>query len=435
MLGNQPQHVETHIVINHQKPAAHKDIPVEHKDNDTKTIETEHFIHPQCGNGQWQRFHSKLQMEMLKRPLDEQRITIFDAYRNGAGDRMTMTVTAFMHALLSNRAFKIKWTGIPLSEALMPNWIDWRYNETDDDPKHGIVDMQDYMTYIVNYENQPINLLFSQGAVGDIGGSVNRTVVWRMNQGQLWTLFDNPLYRDQLYQWGFRPETAFGCVMSYLFQMRAETIQVIEPQWKAVLQTDDPVNHLKNNNHVKEHESTASSHKQQKRTLNIGLQLRFGDRILSDQHICDTAFDTDKWAKKFFSCAEDLQLDLQNTPNTTVNFVLISDCEALREAAVDNYDETTMITSLHSKLAHTDSKDTDVFAFRKAISEMFLFSFTDYQIVSAESSFAKVGSWSSLKWNNVFTISNWSKDKDLNRQCHLKNFDQWREYSRQWIRM
>lgn len=45
--------------------------------------------------------------------------------------------------------------------------------------------------------------------------------VWT-NLGLTARLFDNPHHRQRLFDWGLRPDTAFRCVMDYLFEVRQE---------------------------------------------------------------------------------------------------------------------------------------------------------------------------------------------------------------------
>lgn len=41
-------------------------------------------------------------------------------------------------------------------------------------------------------------------------------------QGMTYQIFRNPYHAHQLYEMGLRPETAFGCIINYLLELKQE---------------------------------------------------------------------------------------------------------------------------------------------------------------------------------------------------------------------
>jgi hypothetical protein len=77
------------------------------------------------------------------------RYSIFRQDRNGLTDRLVSSVSVFLHALLTDRAFLLDWSGrSSLWEAYRSSYIDWRYNTDsppDKDAAPGSVLLLDFM--------------------------------------------------------------------------------------------------------------------------------------------------------------------------------------------------------------------------------------------------------------------------------------------------
>ncbi|KAI3658917.1 hypothetical protein MP638_003160 [Amoeboaphelidium occidentale] len=421
------------------------------------------FIHPQCGTGKWQHDYAKLHADMLKLPKEQQLITIFDGSKNGAGDRLTMTVTVFLYALISGRAFKIRWQGEPLEDALDYVSINWTYTEYDDDANYGHVEIRDYMTSTVNYYSRDINKLFRRANLLDVGrtapssppfkeytvtewrsntteNGTARTVVWKLNQGQVWTLFDNPHHRAYLYGLGLRPENAFGCIMHYLYQLQPETISLFEDQWEDLLGVEeDVVDYIRSRpgygihpmNRVHEGKVLEPTE------LLVGLQIRFGDYAIREPLRCKSNY---TWAEHFFKCSRILSKDI----GLPTKILLVTDCSYLREDIQGILSDTQVITAIAPKnsthrVMHIlrPDKNAESVALRWIISEIWMMGTTDFQILSSKSSLGKVGALMSLSWHQIFMFDNYNKEEqvDLSRECGIFNYKSFKDYAHTWVRI
>lgn len=364
-----------------------------------------HHHHNACGSGGWQQHHSKLQEIMEQSPLSHQRIAVHNANQAGIGDRLTGTVTMFMYALLTGRMFRIKWAHSKLEYALEPHWIDWRFQEEDQDVQHGQV----FKTNLKIRGNPSplINHLFREQNLSDF--SKARTVMVVLNQGQLWNLFDNPLYKGVLKKWGFGRENTFGCVIDYLFRIRPVTLEALSEQWRQV---------------AKSGKYRSIPFPPPAEGLLIGIQIRLGDKVMRNSTRCEHAFTT-AHTRKFFDCAGNILKEL----NREARFILLSDCQPLRQAAAAHFG-SSVITEIDKPITHLLNQKGDILQFRKSISELYLFSIADVHIVTKMSSFGKVGAFISLKKNTIYSI-----DSITPSWCSKKTFDSWQQYSRVWVRV
>ena len=71
------------------------------------------------------------------------------------------------------------------------------------------------------------------------------------NRGEVWEIFHNPLYQEQLAQWGLTTETAWQCAFQFLFRPTPKVAELFQTEIDAL---KDP------------------------RPLRIGVNVRVGDR-------------------------------------------------------------------------------------------------------------------------------------------------------------
>ncbi|BDA46558.1 hypothetical protein COCOBI_09-0100 [Coccomyxa sp. Obi] len=168
---------------------------------------------PQCGRG-WQLWYANLHAEMLRRPSPEQRLAVVQVTYNGLGDRLASIVSVFWFAALTGRAFRIQWWEYEeslhpqLEVAVSSPHIDWKSVPSDRELGK---------THIEDHPQSPrAHHPFGYADLATIGNE-SRTVWWKANTGSLDELFYNPHHRQQLFEWGLRPETAAGCALAYLF--------------------------------------------------------------------------------------------------------------------------------------------------------------------------------------------------------------------------
>ena len=80
--------------------------------------------------GSWQANYAELHYQILHNTASSsQKFALVHTWHRGWGDRLTSIVTIFLYALLTDRAFGIKWYGtFPLESVFDTYGIDWRYN-------------------------------------------------------------------------------------------------------------------------------------------------------------------------------------------------------------------------------------------------------------------------------------------------------------------
>ena len=394
---------------------------------------------------QYLALHRKIVSEQRDDPT-QQRLAVYDAYRNGLGDRLTMSVTVFLYALLTDRAFRIKWSGAPLETAVdSPFGVQWLYEPTDDDPSLGKVEMRDYLQEGIGYEWRAINKAFGDNDLRRLVPERTRTTVLRLNQGQIWELFANPHHRQQLFELGLRPETAFGCVLNFLMHPNREAAALVRPQYDALLATPPG-------------------------SLRIGLQVRFGDTVFLDRKVCGEAELQSNWSAQFERCAAELeeayQLEARIHPvppgqnalffrgppfpvnDTKSVYLLVSDCEPFRRALQRRFVAGKLITQLENSIKHIDFVDraspvgitrSEIQGLRLAVAEFFLFGLTDLHVITRDSSFGRAAAFRSLRPHAIYSIPSidYVRGTFIPRGgiCNRHNWDQWREAVMHWIRL
>jgi len=372
--------------------------------------------------GSWQQAYRQYASEMLQLPPEMQRLAVFSAERSGLCDRLTSAVTIFYVALLTKRAFKIEWKNLaPLESAFDQPNINWTTSPSDMDPTLGAVKTRQYYTNKIVPEWHSLNDYFSRENLTQRDADV-RTLAFELNQGQIWTLFENPNHKRDLEAMGLLPETAFGCAMHFLFSPRPETLAVMKETWQEIWPYISERKRRKLLPLLPE-----INNSQYATELLIGVQVRLGDWVFSNPDQCKTAFQQDDFTCSMFKCAD----YLSNSVNASTKFVLISDCVGIRWAAKEYYGDR-LITYLSdlTEVSHVE-QNRSLETLRLAASELWLFSMTDYQIITRDSSFGRVGAFLSLGWHQIHTMY----PGRSYTECDLLKFSQWQELRSEWTKI
>jgi len=364
--------------------------------------------------GHWQQAYRQYTSAIDQLPPKLQRLAVFSTKRSGLCDRLTSAVTIFYVALLSKRAFKIDWKNLEPLESVFdqPN-INWSIAHSDMDPNLGVVKIRRYHTQKLVPEWHPMNDYFSRENLTHLDSDV-RTLAFELNQGQIWTLFENPHHKRDLEAMGLTPETAFGCAMHFLFTPRLETLAIAKETWQEIWPY---VSERKRK--LVPHSADFDNSKYATELL-IGVQVRLGDFVFkSNSARCKTAFDQDAFTRSIFKCAD----YLSDSINVPTKFLLITDCVDIRWAAKEYYgDRLITYLSGDTEVGHVE-RTRSLETLRLATSELWLFSMTDYQIITRDSSFGRVGAFLSLGWHQIHTMY---PGKNYT-ECDIFNFSQWQE--------
>jgi hypothetical protein len=139
--------------------------------------------------------------------------------------------------------------------------------------------------------------------------------------------------------------------------------------------------------------------------LKIGIQIRVGDRTLVKGRRDFTPL---AQYDAFFDCAAQLEASRRASPRQRVLYYLISDSVRLRKLAVAALGPK-LVTSLdvpvqHSRKEYDLSEEGLRRGFESAAAEMWLFSLTNYQIITLHSGFGRLGAYMSGRFHQVYDI-------------------------------
>jgi hypothetical protein len=148
----------------------------------------------------------------------------------GLADRLATSVTVFLYALLSDRAFQYDFPGDPLWQALHSDFIDWRYTGVDSGNATLLMDYVDKGLVDLDDGPQPGYMkLFTHGNTSAIGEGYH-SVVWQSDHAAVWAAYGNPLVAGRLAAWGLPRENAFACLFDYLYRPSEDVLQAVRPQ-------------------------------------------------------------------------------------------------------------------------------------------------------------------------------------------------------------
>jgi len=397
----------------------HPYLPMLKKERKKKEPDWHLGYEERCGN--WQHAYTQYMIEMLQQPPEKQRLAVFTAKINGLCDRLTSAVTIFYFALLTKRAFKIDWHNLePLQSAFDQPNINWTAVPSDTDQAFGSVKERLFNRAELISNWDPVNDYFHKENLNHIDADA-RTIVFTLNQGQTWTLFENPHHKRDLEALGLTPETAFGCAMHFLFAPRMETVAIMNETWQEIWPyVTKPKRKLL-------HHGPQLSNVHNATELLIGIQIRYGDWAFDNNDPrCQLAFHQDQFTKDIFRCAQSLSDSL----TVPTKFVLITDCAFVRHSAKEHYGDR-LITYLprENEINHVE-KNLSAETIRLAVSEMWLLGMTDYQIITRDSSFGRAGAFLSIGWHQIHTMYPGNEGK-----CGIFDFSEWRELSSHWVRI
>ena len=370
------------------------------------------------GCGSWQEAYIERHRAILNGTLPP-RYLVSVSVEAGLADRLTGTITEFMFALLTGRAFQIITYGtLPRFEAafLAPhiNWsrpcdndtlianLKYTYRgqrEYQGNRSYGPeVDTKLYWPlYWINYDAE-LNFFLSSNVSNQPMNHENVTTLFiASNRGRIVRMFSNPYHRSQLFRMGLRPETAVKCLFNFLFSPTDALRKTMNREFTALQTTD---------------------------ALKININIRVGDSVF------DPAFDDTTTLppfEHFFDCA--LQVEsFARLPNQKVIWYFTSDSLRLRQLVKQKYGEK-VLTEENLRYVHGDCGDSDAkrygnctreshdFSIRMAAGQMYAMSMCDYHVVSLVSGFGRFATVLSDFWHNVYQV------QDKNPLCGRSNFD------------
>jgi hypothetical protein len=216
-------------------------------------------------------------------------------------------------------------------------------------------------------------------------------------------LFDNPYHRKQLLDFGLRPDTAFGCIVEFLFRPNTAVLNMTAPLLSMLRQPE---------------------------ILKIGVQIRVGDYVFQSknrrgQRNCPLL--TERKIQEFFVCCKELEANVAK-PHQTVVWYLITNCLSLRIAAIKKWGKKVLTLS-SSNLEHIEDTNNTL-AFRTAIAEHWSFGYVDYAIITKDSSFGRTAYLRHRSWHGLFEVD--MKTGRSGKQCVRQGYERFKDTSRLW---
>lgn len=319
------------------------------------------------------------------------RYVVYKAEEDGLGDRVINSVTVFLFALLTNRAFQIHWEGNhSLHKALHSDYIDWRYTAPEQKWAEHAVWAQ------FRGKHEEMEEWYWRGNLTEYNKDA-WVVYWRSNHGCLLGSFTNPWLRPKLAALGLTPHNAFACLFDMLFRPTPATLALYPRELSTLTQQN---------------------------VLKLGIQIRTSDAALVSGKD-NTGF---QWQyQAFFKCAADVEKQMRR-PGQKVVWFVVSSSVALRQYVYKQYG-AKVVTSLEAEVKHIsmDTSSSD-HALMQAAGEMWLFSLADVHVISQASCFGRVGAVLSEHWRTFsIEIAKPSKWFDIrmpkSRRCDVSNPD------------
>ena len=218
--------------------------------------------------------------------------------------------------------------------------------------------------------------LIHKGSLEDLGDGADIVTMFG-NVGVINILFDNPVYKMQLYKMGLRPEIAYGCALEYLFT---------------------PSLAVKEHFHSEIMTMTGDS-------MKIGIQVRLGDGYLKggvfeEQRHAEATLEA---VQHFFECAQQLQATFRQ-PGQPVVWLLLSDSLDIRSLTKMTYGDKVLVKlDEPSHVAGMSGQEQDQ-AMIAAVGEHWLFGLCDYHVISSIGGFGRSAALRSQTWNTVYKL-------------------------------
>ena len=317
---------------------------------------------------------------------------------DGLADRYVNAASAFIVALITNRVLcihpapPVHKSGPfqpPLETAFDAPFIDWTCpglrpledpNLTQSSIDTAVRDWGDLV--LVKGQPTPLYKLFIESNLLELEENEADVFKLLVHRGLTVGMFKNKNHAQQVMDFGLKPETAFGCITSYLFRPNRHSFTLVSKNLMSLM-TDEDV-------------------------IKIGIQIRSGDKLIQHNadmtEITDAAFD--RLALPYFECAETLEADIRelnpDQKDKEIFWYLMTDSLAIRGAALKRYPE---------KIRHYNETEIEFFktvtehGLRHTLMEHWLLQQSHHHIITRTSGLGRTAAYASLRRNSVFTMA------------------------------
>ncbi|OUM58117.1 hypothetical protein PIROE2DRAFT_16698 [Piromyces sp. E2] len=333
--------------------------------------------------GRWQEQYTILQKEIEN--SSNKRYLILDAWKNGWGDRLTQIVSGFYVALLSKRSFKI--IGIDLEDIFEKPNIDWSISKEELEKLEARNAIK--KLYYTEFEKEQWNEGFLYTNFTS-NYEDTEALIYRIQNGKLQRIFENVFHKQQLYEMGLRPDTAFGCAFEFLFKPKPDIIDIVKDAYDEMK--------IKRNHYLGKNSQLLTGKNYLPddglEPLRIGMQIRLGDNTFSEtgSFVCADNVLLFNQVRQFFDCAEALEKEiLENPYKENINRISsINPKKNVMFIAKEKW-PGKVITITDKSINHIE-KTNDKEAIGLAFAEHWLFGEMDYHIITSSSSYGRTAS-------------------------------------------
>ena len=343
-----------------------------------RSLESTGHVEKRCGN--WMGEYAQLHRDIRSGAKPPRYVMVRPV--GGLADSLACVGSGFYFALVTRRAFLIDETRETdrFSTMYRSPYVEWSSNLND------IRHMSNFtLTRFRAVFGDPTEKdiwpkgVFSHGDLAELGADAEVVYINSCNAGMVVPLFDNPVYKQQLVNMGLRPETAYGCMYAFLFQVLPATKELLVRELAAM---EDP------------------------ESIKIGIQIRTGDDTMTNQTLEDPTLEEAEEALSphdvTFQCAKEIEsrITMASSEPKKVVWYLLTDSVRLRKSALAIYG-TKILTNLEGikdlKHIRKDRGGGGAAAMMYAAGEHWLYSLADYHVFG-HGGFGRSAAVASLKW-------------------------------------
>ncbi|CAB4477998.1 unnamed protein product [Rhizophagus irregularis] len=341
--------------------------------NKTQLLEmnTNESLDSSCGT--WQDNYSMLHEKILSGNEAQRYVSYICDDKNNCGglsDRILGMTSAFVFALLTNRAFLADWQiPFPLETIFSSPNIDWSHDSLN--PSSNIRELETSEINVIDFDAKNLDQQFMLSNWTTKYPSP--FIKFYSNRGMIIRSFDSKYYSQSLKDMGLRPHTTFGCVVDYLFRPAPSALSFIT-QYTSLFALPS--------------------------IFTVGIQINAQNGFTSLQDY-----------NHYFNCADQLT-QTYAALNQKVIYYLVTDSSELRNEAVQKF-EHLVVSGLptDSNLDNLDNPDNVI----NAMIESWIFSKTDYRIISS-GNYGKLSAFYSKQLHTTVSIGNDNQALDCSKE-------------------
>ncbi|BGP13161.1 hypothetical protein JCM10213_000261 [Rhodosporidiobolus nylandii] len=360
-----------------------------------------------CEHNQWEANYTRMHKEMIsgeREPWVLEFVCHEGGFCGGYADRMLGIISTFLYSIISNRAFFMRWEHPAPPDLIFdsPN-IDWSrpFNTSSTTearaPFNNMTFGSSIQAHNWDWQLDQFFPKFYKDYAAETGGA-KPWVTLDVNRGVVFRSFYYDTIIPRLEELGIKFTTAYACLIKYLFRPKPAVLKFIS-QYTSLFSLPE--------------------------YFVVGVQVRTGDASMFCAN-CDKH--TVGLYKQYFDCADALAKRYAH-PSQKKLIYLITDSNNLEEDALKTFNGSIVVTGLeqsHDELKYMNKNGTEVVhtsldGYMRTVAESFIFSNTDYQILTQRSGFGKIPTWQRGKDHTTVVMFNPYLDLSMTNRAKAAN--------------